>query len=127
MPRFDKTNIAELKAYLYNSFCHDAIIGSVNCDYENESIEISLSNPYLGLKIDFIFHLVELALSIKGKWHGDRNEIIGITAEDDFSHLEKHLPNYSEFHEDSLCLLFQMFSGDELHIVSKEVIVETTD
>ena len=26
--------------------------------------------------------------------------------------------------EDSLYLLFQMFSGDELHIVSKEVIVE---
>lgn len=124
MRRFDKSNIVELKALLYESWGHDAKIESVCCDYENESMGISLINPFVGVRIDFTFHVVELALSIKGKWHGNRQETIGITAEDDFSYLEEYLPRYSEYSEDSLYLLFQMFSGDELHIVSKEVIVE---
>ena len=124
MPRFKKSNIVELKAFLYDSWGHDAEIESVNCDYGNESIEISLFNPFEGVKIDFTFHVVELALSIKGKWHGNRKETISITAETDFSYLEKYLPHYSEYNEDSLYLLFQMFSGDELHIVSKEITVE---
>ena len=124
MPRFDKSNIAELKAFLYESWGHDAEIELVNIDHGNDRIDISLFNPYFDVKIDFNFHIVEVALSIKGKWHGNRKEIIGITVEDDFSYLEKHLQNYSEYNEDSLYLLFQMFSGDELHIVSKEVIIE---
>lgn len=126
MPRFDKSNFTELKAFLYNCYDHDAKIESVNTDYENESIEISLFNPYFGVKIVFTFLIIEFVLSIKGDWHGNRKEIIGITAEDDFSYLEKYLPNYSQYNEDSLYLLCQMFSGDELHIVSKEVIIEIT-
>ena len=124
MPSFDKSNIVELKAFLYNEWVHDAIIECVNCDYGNESVGISLFNPYCNVKADFTFHIVEVALSIKGKWHGDRKEIIGITVEDDFSYLEEYLSNYSEYSEDSLYLLFQMFSGDELHIVAKKVVIE---
>ena len=44
-------------------------------------------------------------------------------AGDFFSYLQKYLPNHGEY-MDSLYLLFQTFSGNELHIVSKEVIVE---
>ena len=124
MPRFDKSNFAELKAFLYNSYDHDAKIENVNTDYENESIEISLFNPYFGVNNVFSFRSVEFVLLLKGDWHGNRKEIIGITAEDDFSDLEKYLPNYSQYNEDSLYLVCQMFSGDELHIVSKEVIIE---
>ena len=124
MPRFEKSNIAELKAFLYNSYYHDAVIEGVNCDYENDSIKISLFNPYYDVKIEFTFYVIEFVLSIKGDWQGDRKEIIGITAEDDYSYLEKYLQNYGKYNEDSLYLLFQMFSGDELHIVSKEVIIE---
>lgn len=124
MPRFEKSNIAELKAFLYNTYCHDAEIEGVNCDYENDSIKISLFNPYYDVKIEFTFYVIEFVLSIKGDWQGDRKEIIGVTAEDDYSYLEEYLQNCSKYNEDSLYLLFQMFSGDELHIVSKGVIIE---
>ena len=127
MPKFEKNSIVELKSFLYNSWVHDAKIESVHCDYGNERLEISLFNSYASVKIDIIFHNVEFTLSVKGQWHGDREEIIGITAEDDFSYLEKYLPNHSEYHEDSLYLLFQMFSGDELHIISKEVMIACTE
>ena len=124
MPRFDKRNIIELKAFLYDSCDHDAKIESFNCDYVNDSIEIVLFNPYFDVRINLTFNNIMLVLSMKGDWIGKRWEIIGIAAEDDFSHLEKYLPNHSEYNEDSLYLLFEMFSGDELHIVAKEVIIE---
>ena len=89
MPRFDKSNITELKAFLYNSYCHDARIESFVYDYGNESIEISLYNPYFSVKIDFTFRVVELFLSVEGDWYGDRKEIICAVVEDDFSLLKK--------------------------------------
>ena len=126
MPKFNKTTFVELRNFLYNSYDHDANIKSITCDYENKSIEISLFNAFFGVKINYIFHFVEVVLSIKGSWNGDQTEIIGITAEEDFSYLKKHLSNHSEYNQNSLYLLFQMFSGDELHIVSKEVTIEIT-
>ena len=124
MPRFDKSNFTDLKAFLYNCYGHDAKMERVNTDYENERIEISLFNPYFGVKMVYTFCGVEFILSLKGDWHGNRKEIIGVTVEDDFSYLETYLPNHKQYNKDSLYLLFQMFSGDELHIVSKEVSIE---
>lgn len=47
-----------------------------------------------------------------------------MTAEEDFSYLENYLMKRSEWTEDSLYMVFQMLSSDELHIVSKEVMIE---
>ena len=41
-----------------------------------------------------------------------------------FKKLQNYLIKHSENTDDSIYILFQMFSGDELHIVSKEVIIE---
>ena len=123
MPRYDKNNADELKELLYNSCVHDAKLENVEHDFREDSIKIKLFNPIYGVKIDFTFLNIGISLTIKGDWHGDRATIISLTVEEDFSYLQKYLPNHSEY-LDSLYLLFQMFSGDELHIASKEVIVE---
>ena len=73
-----------------------------------------------------IFLNIDITLAIKGNEHGSRETILSLTVEDDFSYLQNYIPNRCEGVEDSLYLLFQMFSGDELHIVSKEVIAEIT-
>ena len=65
--------------------------------------------------------------AIKGDWSENRETIISLTAEEDFSYLQNYNIKHSEYMEDSLYLLFQMFSGDELHIVSKEVIIEVNN
>ena len=70
---------------------------------------------------------IGIALTIKGDWSGNRETIISLTVEEDSSYLQNYLLKHGEYTEDSLYLLFQMFSGDELHIVSKEVIIEIAE
>lgn len=124
MLRFDKNNTQELKELLYNSCVHDAKLENIGYNCGENSIKIELFNPIFNVKIDLTFQNIEIALAIKGKEYGSPETIISLTAEEDFSYLQTYLPKYSECIEASLYLLFQMFSGDELHIVSKEVVVE---
>lgn len=124
MPRFNKNNIKELKEFLYNSYDHDAKLKNAKYDCGEDSLKIELYNPIFNVKIDLTFLNIGIALVIKGEWSGNRETIISLTVEEDFSYLQNYLLRHSEYMEDSLYLLFQMFSGDELHIISKEVIVE---
>ncbi len=124
MPRFDKNKIKEIKNFLYNSCVHDAKLEKVGYKCGEDTIKIELFNPIYDIKINLTFRNIGIALAIKGNEHGDRETIISLTVEEDFSYLQNYLPKYSEGIEDSLYLLFQMFSGDELHIVSREVSIE---
>ena len=78
------------------------------------------------MKIDLTFYNVGLVLAIKGTEYGSHETLISLTMEEDFSYLQAYLTKYSKCIEGSLYLLFQMFSGDEFHVVSKEVIVDIT-
>lgn len=124
MPRFNKNNTKELKEFLYDSYIHDAKLENVQYNCREDSIKIELFNPIFDVKLDLTFLNIGVALAIKGEWSGSRETIISLTVEEDSSYLQNYLLKHSEYMEDSLYLLFQMFSGDELHIVSKEVIVE---
>lgn len=124
MPRYNKNNTKELKEFLYNSYVHDAKFENVKYDCREDNIKIELFNPIFDIQIDLTFLNIEIALAIKGEWSGNRDTIMSLTVEEDFSYLQNYLLKHSEDMEDSLYLLFQMFSGDELHIVSREVSVE---
>ena len=124
MPRFNKNNIKELKEFLYNSYDHDAKLKNAKYDSGEDSLKIELFNPIFEVKITLTFHNIGIAFAVKGEWTGSRETIISLTVEEDFSYLQNYLLKHSDYMEDSLYLLFQMFSGDELHIVSKEVVVE---
>lgn len=124
MPRYNKKNTRELEEFLYNSYVHDAKLENVKYDCREDSIKIELFNPISDVKIDLTFLNIGIVLAIKGDWSGNRETIISLTVEEDFSYLQNYLLKHSEYMEDSLYLLFQMFSGDELHIVSKEVTIE---
>lgn len=124
MPRFDKNKIKEIKDCLYNSCVHDAKLENVEYKCGEDTIKIELFNPIFHVKVNLTFHNIGIALAIKGHEYGSRETILSLTVEEDFSYLQNYLPNHSDGLEDSLYLLFQMFSGDELHIVSREVSVE---
>lgn len=125
MPRYDKNNIKELKEFLYYSDVHDAKFKNVRYDCKEDNIKIELFNPISDVKIDLTFLNIWLALTIKGDWSENRETILSLTVEEDFTFLQNFLLKNSGYEENSLYLLFQMFSGDEVHIVSKEVIVES--
>lgn len=128
MPRYNKNSLKELKAFLYNSCIHDANLANVEYNCKEDRIKIKLVNPIFGVQIDLIFLNIGLALVTKGDWPGDRATVLSLTVEEDFSYLQNHqLLKPCEYMKDSLYLLFQMFSGDELHIVSKEVIAEVIE
>lgn len=124
MTRFDQSKLKELKDFLYNSCVHDAKLENVGYNFGEDAINIELFNPIFHVKMNLVFHHIEIALAMKGTAHGSRDTIISLTAEEDFSYLRNYLSNHSEGIENSLYLLFQMFSGDELHIVAKEVSIE---
>lgn len=124
MPKFNNNEAEELKALLYDSYIHDAKLESVRYECSEDSLKVEAFNPIFNVKIDLTFCDVGIALAIRGNDLGSRETILSLTAEEDFSYLQNYIQKCSESIEDSLYLLFQMFSGDELHIVSREVIVE---
>lgn len=124
MPRFDKYHIKELQEFLHYSHIHDAKLESVRYERREDRLIVEAFNPIFNVGLNLTFRDVEIALAINGNELGSRETIISLTVEEDFSYLQKYIQQYSKNLENSLYLLFQMFSGDELHIVSKEVNVE---
>ena len=106
MPKFSKSNMKELKKLLYNSCVHDASMENLEYRCREDCIKIELLHPYFNYQL------------------GSRETVISLTVEEDYSYLQTYLSKCNEYPENALYLLFQMLSGDELHIVSKEVTVE---
>ena len=126
MSKFDKTGANELRELLYDSYVHDAELKNIECERGKDRIKMELVNSIFNQKIELTFINVGLVFATKGKAYGNRETVISLTVEEDYSYLQNYVPNCSEGLDDSLYLLFQMLSGDELHIVSKEVIAEVT-
>lgn len=126
MQRFYKNNTKELIKLLYNSCVHDSQLENIRYKCGEDSMKIELFNSIFNVNICLTFHNIGIVFATKGKEYGSRKTIISLTVEEDFSYLQTYLQKYNECIDDSIYLLFQMFSGDELHIVSKEVIVEIT-
>lgn len=124
MPRFDKCHIKELQEILYYSHIHDAKLENVRYERGKDRLIVETFNPIFNVGLNLTFCDVGIVLAINGNELGRRETIISLTAEEDFSYFQKYIQQSSKSLENSLYLLFQMFSGDELHIVSKEVNVE---
>lgn len=125
MPSFNKNESQKLKEFLYNSCFHDANIESIRYDCKKKELSIEAFNPIFDIRIKFVFSDVKLSFSIKGDCDEARETILSLTLEEDFSYLYKYFhKKEEEYTEDVLYLLFQMFSGDELHILSEKVTVE---
>lgn len=127
MPKFDKSRSKELHKFLYNSYTHDARLENIRYDYTEDILRIEVYNPIFDVKIDFAFCGVETVYTTKGNYiyKGSRETVISLTVEDDFSYLKNYIKNYDESVEDLIYLLFGMLSGGELHIVAKEVTIES--
>ena len=124
MLKFSKDNIQEIKALLYRSCIHDAKLVSIYYDAKEKTLKIITVNPIFNVGINFIFSGVTIFFATKGHDYGDCNTILSLTVENDFSYLPNDILKYQDNIKDVLYLVFQMFSGDELHIVCKEVIIE---
>ena len=126
MQKYDKRNTAELKKFIYNSCAHDAKIENIEYKCGEGSIKIEFSNSFFNVRTEMLFQDLEIVFAVKGKEYGNRETVISLTLEEDYSYLRTYLLERNEFPEGCLYLLFQMLSGDELHIVSRAVTTEIT-
>ncbi len=124
MPRFDWDKSKELKEFLHESCIHDSKVECMRYKFVEDSLIIEAFNPIFNVKIIFTFRNVKIALFVRGNGIGSCDTILSLTVEDDFSYLHNYILKHVEGAESHLYLLFQMFSGDELHILSKEVTAE---
>lgn len=122
---FTKCNREQLDEFLFNSQIHDSKIVDMYYGFSDSTLKIKAFNSIDSVTYNFIFIDVQLELVIKSKGIGSQDTIISLTIEPDYSYLAKYIKgNY--INEDCLYLVFQMFSGDELHIISKAVDLEVS-
>lgn len=126
MPQFDSSQVKALKDYLYYSNVHDAKIETFRYDRECRLLDIEAISSTHNFRINFTFEGVKLVLSVVGSDSGNKNTILSLTAEEDYSYLRNHTSAWGHNLDGALYLLFQMFSGDELHVVSDKMFVEIT-
>ncbi len=125
MPHFKVENVKELKSFLYDSCFHDATFKKIDYDYASGKLMIEAFNLFFNCKWKVDFSEIETIFVTKGNWlFGSSEEISSLTVEDDFSYLKEYVPKFDKTIDEFLYLIFQTFSGDEIHIVCKEVTVE---
>lgn len=124
--KFNKQKIEELKSAIQNSYAHDARIKSAEYDFCENALKIKAFNAIFNMEIELIAKNVELTFTVGGDFNypGSNDTIISLTAEDDFSYLTNYINDCKKFKGDSVYLLFQMLSGAELHIVTKDIYFE---
>ena len=127
MLKFNKSSIKELKGYLYQSNIHDAQLKSSQYDIEQKKLCIEVVNPIYDVSIDLIFSDVSVLFFISGKEQGDCKTILSLSAEEDCSYIRDFPQACEDKLDESLYLLFQMFSGDELHVVCNELFIDSTE
>ena len=125
MTEYDVSRINDLREILYNSNAHDSIIYKYEYCWSEDKIRIILINEFFHEKIELIFAGIETTFVIKKKEFGSREAVVSLTVEDDLSYLYTY---YSQKHISEnkyIYIVLQMFSMDEIHIVSNKISVET--
>ena len=124
MPKYDNSQIDDLKKYIYCSNVHDAKFETMSYDIEKKFFMIRAVNSIYGEEINFFFNEVNNILFVNGNGMGSHETIISLTVEEDCSYRSLFTNMCSDGLSNSIYLLFQMFSGDELHILSKNVLID---
>ena len=122
---FDTLKKAQLIDYLYTIHIHDSKIESIQNDREKSSVTIQFYNQVFNDRLTIVFKNVKKQYKIKGFYQNNEKTVNSLTVEDDYSYIRSHTGLSKEDIDDSLYLILQFFSGDEFHIVSKEVIIIT--
>lgn len=127
MPSFDRTNSKALREYLYYSNIHDAELKALHYNGEENILTIEAFNLIFDQRISFTFENITALIFVNSSELGNRRAIASLTIEEDYSYTKSCAKRVESDFVNSLCLLFQMFSGDELHIVAGKVCVEVVN
>lgn len=125
MPAFYRNQVNTLIDYLYYSHIHDARIKNFQYDFLNRTAIIETHNPIFNIKIKLTFNEVKELILVAGNEVGSCDTILSLTVEDECSPFPNGIYMRVRDIDNLIYLVFQMFSGDELHIISKGVCIES--
>lgn len=110
-----------MRDYLYKSAVHDSHFKDIVYDPLQHIVKVVLFNPILGKTITINFLKVKLLLSISdNKWGADQS-ISSLTLESiEQASVTFPMVNKRDL-ERNVYLLFQLFSGNEIHIIAEYV------
>lgn len=124
MLKFDKTCKNELKNFIFESNIHDARLMDLQYDNRQKTMSVKVVSSIYNKAMLLLFQNIQIISYIKGDELGDANTILSLTIEDDYSQITDGRRLLKNVQNDCIYFLFQMFSGDELHIISKEVLIK---
>ena len=124
MIRFDRSQYNALRTFLSASYVHDAQIEKFNYDHDVGALYVYATNHFYRRNYRFSFLSLKSILFVKNHQFGSYETINSLTVEDNTTLTESPIYIADNQHSQYLYLLFQLISGDEIHIVSREVIIE---
>lgn len=121
MLRFIRSQTSDLVNYFHASTIHDSEFAEINYDPAQRIAKIKVINYFYGIRIDMRFLNVKLFISVnEDKW-GTNNSISSLTVEDSQQLLELFPKLDPKEADNCIYCLFQLFSGNEIHILSTDV------
>lgn len=124
MYQFSFVEKEELKKCLYFSSIHDSIIEKVQYDHCKDALTLSISNPIDKAYYQMTFAGIKIMLFINGYEWGNDNSNSSLTVEENYDSIEVLCKPSMKSSDEYLYLVFQMFSGNELHILSGQLAIE---
>lgn len=124
MRTYNKENKEYIMSYLFNIPIHDSSFKEISYDKENKRIFIILENKYSNNRINIVFTGVKILFSFDSDSWGTNETVSSLTLETDFSIFKTLIGQYQINVDNEIYLMFQMFSGNEIHIICKEVSFE---
>ena len=126
--RFSNSNRNEFENWLSLGYVHDSIVTEYFYEIKSKTLHITLVNAHSNTKMDFNFEDIRFLSIINKNEFGNSEEVLVGVLENDYSFLEDKLNvKESSYIENSLYLVFQMFSMDELHILFESVLLDVID
>ncbi len=123
---FTSQNKRALQEFLVESSVHDAYYEEFLYNWEDKKLFVSLYNSINNKKIDMVFEGISILITTNLDIWGTNNTLLSLTVEDDAlpiqSFLEKINGDNKSFYN-SLYVVFQNFSGNEMHIICEKVYI----
>lgn len=124
MQQFDLANKEKFKKWLYFSSIHDSEIENVQYDSCKSTLVLKISNAIDKVHFQMTFVGVKKLLFINEDRWGDDQSVSSLTVEDDYTPISALNGPSPVSDEKNLYLVFQMFSGNELHILVEKLLIE---
>ena len=127
MPKYNLQNLIQLREAVYYSNIHDASIASLTFDPSLMRVAIVARNTFFRKEIRFIFPEIKSFFSQKGNRKEGGSNIFSLTIDNPLTPSSVSEDTSNGENTNAMLFFFEMFSGNEIQIISECVDFEVKD